>query len=61
MAAMNAVLHGFDHSPIVRRDSICGGEDRWDETQFDILLENPPFSGARSDANSTLSDCPQAI
>jgi len=27
MAAMNAVLHGFDHSPIVRRDSIGGSED----------------------------------
>lgn len=54
MAAMNAVLHGFDHSPIVRRDSICGGEDRWDEVQFDILLENPPFSGARSDAKPSL-------
>jgi len=26
MAAMNAVLHGFDASPIVRRDSICGSE-----------------------------------
>ena len=46
MAAMNAVLHGFDHSPIVRRDSIGGGEDKWDEIQFDCILENPPFSGA---------------
>jgi type I restriction enzyme M protein len=46
MAAMNAVLHGFDHSPIVRRDSIGGSEDRWDEIQFDCILENPPFSGA---------------
>ena len=41
MAAMNAVLHGFDQSPIVRRDSICGGEDKWDEVQFDVILENP--------------------
>lgn len=54
MAAMNAVLHGFDHSPMIRRDSICGSEDRWDETQFDIILENPPFSGARSDAKPSL-------
>lgn len=54
MAAMNAVLHGFDASPLVRRDSICGSEDRWDEMQFDILLENPPFSGARSDAKASL-------
>ena len=46
MAAMNAVLHGFDYSPIVRRDSIGGSEDRWDEVQFDCILENPPFSGA---------------
>jgi type I restriction enzyme M protein len=46
MAAMNAVLHGFDHSPIVRRDSIGGSEDKWDEIQFDCILENPPFAGA---------------
>ena len=50
MAAMNAVLHGFDRSPIVRRDSICGSEDRWDEVQFDVMTENPPFSGQRGDA-----------
>lgn len=54
MAAMNAVLHQFDHSPLVRRDSICGSEDKWDEIQFDIILENPPFSGARSDAKRSL-------
>ncbi|MBI2447418.1 MAG: SAM-dependent DNA methyltransferase, partial [Candidatus Omnitrophica bacterium] len=29
MAAMNAVLHQFDHSPLVCRDSICGSEDTW--------------------------------
>lgn len=46
MTAMNALLHGFDYSPIVRRDSIGGSEDRWDEVQFDFILENPPFSGA---------------
>ena len=45
MGAMNAVLHGFDQSPIVRRDSICGSEDRWDEVQFNVILTNPPFSG----------------
>lgn len=54
MAAMNAVLHGFDDSPIVRRDSICGSEDKWDEVQFDVILENPPFSGARTDAKPSL-------
>jgi type I restriction enzyme M protein len=54
MAAMNAVLHGFDHSPIVRRDSICGSEDKWDEVQFDVMLENPPFSGQRGDAKRSL-------
>jgi type I restriction enzyme M protein len=54
MAAMNAVLHQFDHSPLVHRDSICGAEDRWDEVQFDVILENPPFSGARSDAKRSL-------
>ncbi|MBM4047587.1 MAG: hypothetical protein FJ279_20980, partial [Planctomycetes bacterium] len=41
-------------SPIVRRDSICGSEDRWDEVQFDVLLENPPFSGQRGDAKRSL-------
>lgn len=46
MTAMNALLHGFDYSPIVRRDSIGGSEDPWDEVQFDFILENPPFSGA---------------
>lgn len=46
MTAMNALLHGFDYSPIIRRDSIGGSEDRWDEVQFDFILENPPFSGA---------------
>lgn len=54
MAAMNAVLHQFDHSPMVRRDSICGSEDKWDEVQFDVILENPPFSGDRSDAKRSL-------
>ncbi len=54
MAAMNAVLHQFDRSPLVRRDSICGGEDQWDETQFDVILENPPFSGQRGDAKRSL-------
>jgi type I restriction enzyme M protein len=54
MAAMNAVLHQFDHSPLVRRDSICGSEDKWDEMQFNIILENPPFSGSRSDAKRSL-------
>jgi type I restriction enzyme M protein len=54
MAAMNAVLHGFDRSPIVRRDSICGSEDKWDEVQFDVMAENPPFSGQRGDAKRSL-------
>jgi len=54
MAAMNAVLHGFDQSPIIQRDSICGSEDKWDEVQFDCILENPPFSGSRGDAKRSL-------
>lgn len=54
MAAMNAVLHQFDHSPLIHRDSICGSEGKWDEVQFDVILENPPFSGARSDAKRSL-------
>jgi type I restriction enzyme M protein len=55
MAAMNAMLHGFDRCPMVQRDSICGGEDKWDEIQFDTILENPPFSGSRGDAKRSRS------
>jgi type I restriction enzyme M protein len=54
MAAMNALLHGFDQCPLVQRDSICGSEDKWDEIQFDYILENPPFSGSRGDAKRSL-------
>ncbi len=54
MTAMNALLHGFDHSPIVRRDSIGGSEDKWDEIQFDYILENPPFSGAAQSPKRSL-------
>lgn len=54
MTAMNALLHGFDYSPIVRRDSIGGGEDRWDEMKFDFILENPPFSGAAQSPKRSL-------
>jgi len=54
MTCMNAVLHQFDASPLIHRDSICGGEDKWDEVQFDFILENPPFSGSRGDAKRSL-------
>lgn len=54
MTAMNALLHGFDQSPIVRRDSIGGSEDKWDEVQFDFILENPPFSGAAQSPKRSL-------
>jgi type I restriction enzyme M protein len=54
MAAMNAMLHGFDRCPMVQRDSICGSEDKWDEIKFDYILENPPFSGSRGDAKRSL-------
>ncbi|MGA9883267.1 MAG: N-6 DNA methylase [Candidatus Acidiferrales bacterium] len=54
MTAMNALLHGFDYSPIIRRDSIGGSEDRWDEVQFDCILENPPFSGAAQSPKRSL-------
>jgi type I restriction enzyme M protein len=54
MAAMNAMLHGFDQCPLVQRDSICGSEDKWDEIQFNYILENPPFSGSRGDAKRSL-------
>ncbi|HEY5075429.1 MAG TPA: N-6 DNA methylase, partial [Pyrinomonadaceae bacterium] len=54
MTAMNALLHGFDYSPIVRRDSVGGNEDKWDEIQFDFILENPPFSGAAQSPKRSL-------
>jgi type I restriction enzyme M protein len=54
MTAMNAMLHGFDQCPMVQRDSICGSEDKWDDIQFDYILENPPFSGSRGDAKRSL-------
>lgn len=54
MTCMNAVLHQFDASPLILRDSICGSEDKWDEVQFDCILENPPFSGSRGDAKRSL-------
>lgn len=54
MTCMNAVLHQFDASPLIHRDSICGGEDNWDDIQFDCILENPPFSGSRGDAKRSL-------
>ena len=54
MTAMNALLHGFDQSPIVRRDSIGGSADKWDEVQFDFILENPPFSGAAQSPKRSL-------
>jgi hypothetical protein len=40
---MNAVLHGLDHSPIVRRDSICGSEHRSDGVRFDTESVQPNF------------------
>lgn len=54
MTAMNALLHGFDHSPIVRRDGIGGSEDKWDEVQFDYIFEGPPFSGVSQSPKSSL-------
>src|SRR5574341_912323 len=47
-------FYGFDRCPMVQRDSICGSEDKWDEIQFDYILENPPFSGSRGDAKRSL-------
>jgi len=54
MTAMNALLHGFDYSTVLRRDSIGGNEDKWDEVQFDYILENPPFSGAAQSPKKSL-------
>jgi hypothetical protein len=60
MAAMNSVLHGFDQSPIVPCDSIGGDEDKWDEVQFDCILENPPFSGTVQSPNGVVNRATQA-
>jgi type I restriction enzyme M protein len=47
MAAMNAVLHQFDQSPLVCRDSICGNEAAWDEVKFNLFgCNSPPLAAA---------------
>jgi len=45
IATMNLILHGLEKSRIIRRDSIAGSPDDWDEQEYDVILTNPPFAG----------------
>ena len=45
IATMNLILHGLEKSRIIRRDSVAGSPDDWDEQEFDVILTNPPFAG----------------
>jgi len=45
IATMNLILHGLEKSRIIRRDSIAGSPDDWDEQEYDVILSNPPFAG----------------
>ena len=45
IATMNLILHGLEKSRIIRRDSIAGTPEDWDEQEFDVILTNPPFAG----------------
>jgi len=45
IATMNLILHGLEKSRVIRRDSIAGSPDDWDEQEFDVILTNPPFAG----------------
>lgn len=46
LGMMNLILHGLESSSVVRRDSIAGPPDNWDDKEFDIILANPPFAGS---------------
>jgi type I restriction enzyme M protein len=46
LGMMNLILHGLENSTILRRDSIAGPPDNWDERKFEIILANPPFAGS---------------
>jgi len=45
IATMNLILHGLEKSQIIRRDSIAGTPEEWDEREYDVILTNPPFAG----------------
>jgi type I restriction enzyme M protein len=46
LGMMNLILHGLENSTVLRRDSIAGPLDDWDERKFEIILANPPFAGS---------------
>ncbi len=45
IATMNLVLHGLEKSQVIRRDSVAGTPDEWEDREFDVILSNPPFAG----------------
>jgi len=45
IATMNLILHGLDKSQVIRRDSIAGSPDDWEDREFDVIVSNPPFAG----------------
>lgn len=46
IAMMNLMLHGMNSSHIYRRDSLVGQPSEEETMKFDVILANPPFSGA---------------
>lgn len=45
IATMNLILHGLEKSQVIRRDSIAGSPDEWEDQEFDVIISNPPFAG----------------
>lgn len=45
IATMNLILHGLEKSQVIRRDSIAGSPDEWEDRNFDVIISNPPFAG----------------
>lgn len=45
IATMNLILHGLEKSQVIRRDSIAGSPDEWEDREFDVIISNPPFAG----------------
>lgn len=46
IATMNLILHGLEKSQVLRRDSIAGNPDEWEDREFDVIVTNPPFAGS---------------
>jgi len=45
IANMNLLLHGLGGATVIRRDSIAGSPDDWEDRKFDVVVTNPPFAG----------------